>query len=147
MITLHFYALKSNCPVLAIFIFDTTILNKLENKNDSRVNFIHKSIEELHKKITLLGSTLLVLHGKPEKVFEELITKYNIANVFTNNDYEPYALERDNNVKRILEKNKIAFITYKDHVIFEKLRLQKKMESHIPYLRLTVKMENNFAAK
>ncbi|MGF2412929.1 MAG: cryptochrome/photolyase family protein, partial [Ferruginibacter sp.] len=80
-------------------------------------------------------STLLVLHGKPEKVFEELITKYNIANVFTNNDYEPYALERDNNVKRILEKNKIAFITYKDHVIFEKLEVAK--EDGKPYTIFT----------
>jgi deoxyribodipyrimidine photo-lyase len=36
-----FHALKSDLPVLPVFIFDTEILEKLNSKNDARVTFIH----------------------------------------------------------------------------------------------------------
>ncbi|MFN7330928.1 MAG: deoxyribodipyrimidine photo-lyase, partial [Bacteroidota bacterium] len=39
-----FHALKENESVLPIFIFDTEILNKLEDKADLRVAFIHQSL-------------------------------------------------------------------------------------------------------
>ncbi|RYE00856.1 MAG: deoxyribodipyrimidine photo-lyase, partial [Sphingobacteriaceae bacterium] len=34
-------ALKSGKPVLPLFIFDTVILDKLDDKDDSRVTFIY----------------------------------------------------------------------------------------------------------
>jgi deoxyribodipyrimidine photo-lyase len=37
-------ALKNGKIVLPVFIFDKTILGKLENKNDRRVEFIHNAI-------------------------------------------------------------------------------------------------------
>jgi deoxyribodipyrimidine photo-lyase len=36
-----YHALKSGKPVLPIFIFDETILERLEDKKDKRVQFIH----------------------------------------------------------------------------------------------------------
>ncbi|MEM9992349.1 MAG: deoxyribodipyrimidine photo-lyase, partial [Bacteroidota bacterium] len=52
--------------------------------------------------------------------------KYEIDTVFTNHDYEPYALQRDKAVKELLIKKDIAFKTCKDHVIFEKEEVLKK---------------------
>ena len=40
-----YHALKSGKSVLLIFIFDTNILDKLENKADRRVTFIHAALE------------------------------------------------------------------------------------------------------
>lgn len=37
-------ALKSEFPVLPIFIFDRNILDQLENKKDARVLFIHQEV-------------------------------------------------------------------------------------------------------
>lgn len=118
--TALFHALQSEHPILPIFIFDSAILEKLENKVDARVQFIHDSLLDIQTKLVAIGSSLEVLHGTPIEVFKILLTKYSIEKIFTNNDYEPYATERDITVKNLLEKNNATFISYKDHVIFEK---------------------------
>ncbi len=115
-----YHALKSNFPVLSLFIFDKNILDKLSDKSDARVHFIHQAITDLSQELSALGSTLIVKYGSPQKVWEELIKEYPIASVITNKDYEPYALERDNDIQAILQKQDISFKSFKDHVIFEK---------------------------
>ena len=39
--TALFHALESGSPVLSVFIFDREILDRLEDKRDARVEFIH----------------------------------------------------------------------------------------------------------
>lgn len=113
-------ALNSGYKVLPLFIFDTDILNKLNEKSDARVAFIHSSLRAVYNEYAKYNSSILVTIGKPVKVFEELLSKFNIKAVYANNDYEPYAKKRDEEVKKVLDKASIAFFTYKDHVIFEK---------------------------
>ena len=95
-----FHALQSEHPLLPIFIFDKEILDKLENKADARVQFIHDCLMEMQTKLVELGFTLYVLHTTPIEAFTTLIKKYEIVNVFCNTDYEPYARERDGAVQR-----------------------------------------------
>jgi deoxyribodipyrimidine photo-lyase len=123
--TALFHALKDKQQVLPIFIFDEDILEKLENKEDARVQFIYECLLEMQEKLTKIGSSLEVMHGKPLEVFKTLLKKYTIEKVFTNNDYEPYATERDSSIKILLEKNNATLISYKDHVIFEKDEVTK----------------------
>jgi deoxyribodipyrimidine photo-lyase len=123
--TALFHALQNGLPLLPIFIFDSSILDKLVNKADARVQFIHDSLMEIQKKLVPLGSSLEVLQGKPEEVFKKLLNTHKIEKVFTNTDYEPYATERDAAIKSLLEKNNATLISYKDHVIFEKEEVVK----------------------
>ncbi|HAK70338.1 MAG TPA: deoxyribodipyrimidine photolyase, partial [Cryomorphaceae bacterium] len=51
-------ALKSDTPVLPIFIFDKDILSKLEDSKDPRVSFLHRTIEALDQQLKELGSSL-----------------------------------------------------------------------------------------
>lgn len=120
-----YHALKAENPVLPIFIFDTNILDQLDNKKDARVEFIHQQLEYLSEVLKGQGSALLVRHGKPISVWEDLINTYEIDAVYTNRDYEPYALSRDNAVRELLNNKGIEFRTYKDHVIFEKEEVLK----------------------
>ncbi|GAB5551338.1 MAG: deoxyribodipyrimidine photo-lyase [Saprospiraceae bacterium] len=119
-------ALKGPHPVLPLFIFDKGILDKLEDKADARVTFIHQQIHKLSDRLKGLGSTILVKYGHPEDVWKNLLDTYNIKAVYTNRDYEPYALERDKKVEKILDAKDIPFHTFKDHVIFEKTEVEKK---------------------
>lgn len=48
-----YHALKSENPVLPIFIFDRNILDKLEDKADRRVEFIHAALEEIQNKLVV----------------------------------------------------------------------------------------------
>jgi len=115
-----YYALKSDNPVLPVFIFDKEILDQLEDKDDARVTFIYKTIEELQKELHRHGSSLLVLYDKAEHAWAKLLKDYNISSVYTNHDYEPYVKTRDEVIGQLLNKHNIDFKTYKDQVIFEK---------------------------
>lgn len=113
-------ALGSGYRVLPVFIYDTDVLNKLEEKTDRRVSFIHGALEALQHKIAAAGSSLLVLHDKPENALRRLFPEYDVRALFANHDYEPYAIDRDLRIAQILKAEGIPFNTFKDQVIFEK---------------------------
>lgn len=118
-------ALKSDVPVLPIFIFDKEILSKLP-KDDARVSFIHDTLQTMRKQLQDdHESSLAIYHNTPLEAFKNIIKDYKVVSVFTNRDYEPYAKERDEKISDFLKKNDIQFITFKDQVIFEKSEIVK----------------------
>ena len=134
-----YHALKSGKPVLPIFIFDKEILDKLEDKDDARVTFIYESITALDKELHQHSSSLLVIYDKPAHAWSRLLNDYNIAAVYTNHDYEPYAKERDDSVAMMLKKHDISFNTFKDQVIFDRDEVTKDdgkpYTVYTPYMR------------
>ena len=90
-----FLALNGSLPVLPVFIFDSDILDNLNNKKDQRVNFIYQNVVNISTYLKGIGSGLLVLAGKPEDIWRKLTSSYSIDSVFFNHDYEPYARQRD----------------------------------------------------
>ncbi len=137
---LGFYeALKTNHAVLPIFIFDNEILDKLP-KNDARVTFIHETLQNISKELqNEHGSSIAMFYGKPKDIYKQLIKDYDVDTVYTNHDYEPYAMERDTEIKSFLDERDIEFKTYKDQVIFEKNEIVKKdgdpYKVYTPYMR------------
>lgn len=115
-----YHALKSGTPVLPIFIFDQHILDKLEDKADRRVEFIHLALQQMQTQLVQMGSTMEVYYGTPESVFSKLLENYSVQAVFTNHDYEQYAIDRDARIAAMLQEKGIAFHTFKDHVLQEK---------------------------
>jgi deoxyribodipyrimidine photo-lyase len=120
-----YHALKSNHPVLPIFIFDRNILDKLGNKADRRVTFIHAALEAMQSQLKETGSSLHVYYGFPEEIYQELLQKFHVGKVFSNHDYEPYALERDGAIEKLLDTNGASLLTFKDQVLFEKNEVLK----------------------
>jgi deoxyribodipyrimidine photo-lyase len=128
-------ALKSDYPVLPIFIFDKEILDKLP-KDDARLTFIHETLQKMRAKLEDKNeSSIALFHGNPVEIYKELLLKYKIHTVFTNRDYEPYAKKRDDKIEQILTENNIEFKTFKDQVIFEKNEVTKK--DGLPYVVYT----------
>lgn len=130
-----FHALNSKLPVLPIFIFDTNILDELEDKNDKRVSLIYQSLFAIQKQLEAFGSSLEIFYSTPLHAFQKIIDRYEVETVFTNHDYEPYARERDELIEKFLFKKNIGFKTFKDQVIFEKNEVVK--ENGEPYLVFT----------
>ena len=118
-------ALQSELPVLPIFIFDTNILDKLENKEDKRVDFIFQALEKLNEYLEKQGKSIQIFYGKPLEIYQKLTEKYNIESVFCNEDYEPYAIKRDQEIKDFLASKNINFYQFKDQVIFQKDEITK----------------------
>lgn len=123
--TALYYALNDGIPVVPVFIFDRNILDKLEDKADRRVEFIHEALTEMQQHLAAIGSSIEIFYGFPDEIFRDLPKTYNISKVFCNDDYEPYAIERDAKVRSILNETGAHFKAYKDHVVFEKNEILK----------------------
>jgi deoxyribodipyrimidine photo-lyase len=111
-------ALKSDGEVLPVFVFDENILKKL-SADDKRMPFIHYYVKELDRELRKYGSSLCVKRGDPYEVFKKLIESFDISNVYTNEDYEPYAIDRDNRIRRLLESKGKKLFTFNDQLIFK----------------------------
>ena len=113
-----YHALRENEEVLPVFIFDTKILDNLDDDHDARVTFIYESLSLLKVELEKVGSSLMVYHGDPVQIYKKLKPK----KIYTNNDYEQYAIKRDEAVSKIPG---VEFHSYKDQVIFEKNEVTK----------------------
>jgi len=152
--TALWHALNSNLPVIPLFIFDTTILDKLEQGSAHKgVNFIHNALFYMEEELKKTDSFLLNVKGNPIDVFDCLINGelneiIDIKAVYCNNDYEPTAIERDSIVEALLAKKGIPLHSFKDQVIFEKDQILKKdgtpYSIYTPYSRKWIeKLENS----
>lgn len=128
-------ALDSDLPVIPLFIFDTNITDELP-VNDPRISFIYEKLADINTLLKNHESSLLVRKGDPVEIWKELIKSYEIAEVYANSDYEPYAIERDSKVETLLKRHNIGFFLFKDQVIFEKKEILKP--DNAPYTIFTL---------
>ena len=119
-----FKALNENENILPIFIFDDSILDELP-EDDARVNFIYESLSKINKQLNNHHASLQILKGQIDDVWEKLVTTYDIQKVYSNKDYEPYAIKRDQKIKEFLNSKGIEMKTFKDQVIFEEDEIVK----------------------
>ncbi len=125
-----FHAIGSGKPTLLVFIFDDEILNELP-KDDHRVSFIYSRLKSLNRQLGPNQAGIYVVKGEVLEVWQELYSRFEIESVFSNKDYEPYAIKRDMEVRNYLASRGINFFQYKDQVIFEENEIVKSNGS--PY--------------
>ena len=112
-----YFALRQELPILPLFIFDDHIVGSLP-ANDHRISYIHHALIGLDRALQNADSSLLVTKGKPLDVFQELLQSYSVEAVFSNADHEPYGIQRDMEVKKLLQAQGIKFEQQIDHLIF-----------------------------
>lgn len=115
--TALYHALKSGKKVLPVFIFDQQILSELP-KEDARVTFIYESLKNIQNELTEIDSSLCVRSGNPAEVWKSLFREFEIKAIYVNEDYEPYAIQRDNAIAELAKSNGANFYSFKDQVVF-----------------------------
>jgi len=110
-------ALKAHERVFCVFVFDTTILDRLPRR-DRRVEFILRAVEEVAAALREMGGALIVRHGDPLAEVPRLAAALGVSAVYANRDYAPAAIARDAEVKRRIAS--AEFLDFKDQVIFER---------------------------
>ena len=130
-----FEALNAGLPVVPVFIFDPAILAQFPNPTDARLTFIHRCLTDLDREFRKYYSNLEVYFSSPEVVFGRLAGKYSIQCVYTNTDYEPAAIARDQKVAQILQDKGIDFLGFKDQVVFHQNEVVKA--NNAPYTVFT----------
>ncbi|HMW38024.1 MAG: DNA photolyase family protein [Saprospiraceae bacterium] len=118
-------ALSDELPVLPIFIFDRNILDTLEDRKDRRLSYIYRALHDMHLNLQKAGSGLRIYYDKPEDAFTQILQQNEIHAVYCNHDYEPYAIQRDLAIERMLRSRGVLFKTFKDQVIFERSEVVK----------------------
>ena len=135
-----YQALESGKKVLPIFIFDEDILDLLENKSDKRVDFIVQALQTLNSFLKSKNKGIKIFKGKPLEIYKKLTENYEIEAVYSNEDYEPYAIKRDQEIANFLASKNIAFHQFKDQVIFHKDEIvkadKKPYTVYTPYSKL-----------
>ncbi|MDQ7948275.1 MAG: deoxyribodipyrimidine photo-lyase [Pedobacter sp.] len=146
-----YHALKGDHPVLILFIFDQHILEQLSNKADARVTFIYQTLAKINQELQQQKSALLVKYGRPSEVWKAIVDEFDVKAVYANQDYEPYARERDAEIHKLLASKDIPFFTFKDQVIFEKDEVVKAdgkpYTVFTPYFRIWQKKLDDFYVK
>lgn len=135
-----YQAVESGKKVLPIFIFDEDILDLLENKSDKRVDFIVQALQTLNSFLKSKNKGIKIFKGKPLEIYKKLTENYVIETVYSNEDYEPYAIKRDQEIADFLASKNIAFHSFKDQVIFHKDEIvkadKKPYTVYTPYSKL-----------
>ncbi len=119
---------------MPVFIFDKNILDPLSG-TDKRVSFIYRTLTQLNECLIKAGSSLFTIHETPLAAFETLCSVFDVKEVVTNHDYEPYAIKMDQQVSGFLASKNIEFRSFKDQVIFERSEILKSDGS--PYTVFT----------
>ncbi len=109
-------ALKNSDHVICIFIFTPEQIgptNKFRSLN--AINFMMEGLNDLNKSLRDHKSKLYHFFGDQASVIENIIKKDDqIGAVYINKDYTKYALDREDNIKKILEKHNLPFIIVED---------------------------------
>jgi len=118
-------ALRCGLPVLPIFIFDSNILEELNDSSDARITFIYDALQPIQNELRGYESSVKIYHGNPSDVWKTIVEEYSVKAVFFNRDYEPYAVTRDTSIEKFLREKEIDVWHYKDQVIFEHSEISK----------------------
>ncbi len=118
-------ALESGLDIMLIFIFDTNILDRLESKEDRRVDFIYTHICNIEKELSQTGTHLNIFYGDPFKIYSDLFKKHNIKEIYFNSDYEPYTITRDAAIGELASTYGVRVREFKDHIIFSPQEILK----------------------
>ena len=107
------HANSTDCVAVA-FVFDQNILERLEDKADCRVAFLHRELQAIHKELQTLGGQLMVGFGDPKEVWAGWIETWKaqdieLKSVHVGRDYEPYAQQRDRSMADFFTSHGVAF--------------------------------------
>lgn len=122
-------ALKENWKynkgrTLGLFCFDSNFLSRSDFSHN-RFSFFIKTLKALKDDLNAKGGDLLVIDCIPNEAFPMLLN-YLRSNhiklpsmISWNNDYEPFARERDTQIENLLKLEGVNTFHSRDHLLFE----------------------------
>lgn len=128
-------ALSQSQQVLPIFIFDPRQIKEHDYRSLNALQFMLESLEELEQELKAKGARFFYFQGLGEDVLEQLFRVLPIEAVYTNADYTPFAIRRDQAMANICRENKIEFISCHDALLLAPNAIRTSAGS--PYTKFT----------
>jgi deoxyribodipyrimidine photo-lyase len=112
-------AIKSCKNLFTCFIFTPEqVGSNNPYKSFSSIQFMIESLKELSENLEKKGGKLAFFYGKNNKVIQDIIKKEEIQCIFFNRDYTPYAIQRDQELDNLCNKNKIVCKMCEDYYLY-----------------------------
>ena len=103
---------KSDLPYLPIYIFEPSILSHPDSSLRHQ-QFIYHSIEQFNLQLAQYNKSITIFYEEAEIIFEFLLSKFNIANVFS---YQETGIQktwdRDKKVYSLLKSKQVKWIEF-----------------------------------
>ena len=106
---------KSN-NIIPAFFFDKRQIDPKENQyfSSNSVQFMVESLMNLDSDLKKKNSKLFLFHGDLNKNLEQIIKETKIQAIFVNEDYTPFSINRDKEIKELCQKYNVEFISSED---------------------------------
>jgi len=102
-----------------VFIFTPEQVSKANRyKSKAAVSFMIECLDDLAKQIRDSGGKLLFLYGHTKKILTKLIVQWRIDAVYCNQDYTPYAMERDQQIDQLCKRAQIECKMFHDYCLY-----------------------------
>lgn len=109
-------ARKRTPKIIGIFCLDPNILQR-DDIAPARVKYMLGCLENLQQNYQKTGSQLLILKNDPKQAIPTLANALKAKAVFWNWDIEPYAQQRDQTIKQILQQTGIEVQNFWDQLL------------------------------
>lgn len=100
------------------FIFTPEQVGNNQYKSNNAVQFMIESLDELREDISKTGGELLLFYGKQKELVAHLIKDLEIGGVYFNEDYSPYALDRDEETMDLCQSNDVQCEMFSDYYLY-----------------------------
>lgn len=152
------YTIKNYNNIIPVFIFTP---EQIGNQNNYRslnaIQFMIESLKDLDNQLREYGSRLYLFQGENVDIIKSINKKTPLEAIISNQDYTPYAIKRDEDIKRWCNKrNKkyqkknnteqciVKFIQQEDYLMLPMGTLNKDDGEGEPYTVFTPFRNNGF---
>ncbi len=94
-------ALEFSEQVIPLFILDERLLAS-NTVGEKRKQFFIHALQDLDRNLRKYNSYLIIRKGKPEYILRKMIEELEISMVFSEPDFTPYALQRDQRISELI---------------------------------------------
>lgn len=110
-------ACSENDFVIPLFcVVPRQVSDSNKYKSSNCIQFMIESLYDLQKQIKKKNkeSDLWINYGDEIEILEKIYEKIKINGLYINEDYTPYAIERDNRIKNFCETNSVEYNSFTD---------------------------------
>jgi len=115
-------AIAKSDQLLPVYFFDPRHFDEANFHKSSlaRTHFLLESVAELRASLQKLGGDILVIHGRPEDHIPELVTRFEISEVYHHREVAPAETLVSANVEDELWKIKVNLKHFIGHTLYNK---------------------------
>lgn len=120
------YAFQQTTDILPLFIFADDILKRRDDFSPACVKFMTESLADLAQQYKRIGGKLILRRGLFLEVLRDIARESDARAIYFNEDYEPFAKERDSLVISEFSKAGLEVRAFKDQAVFAKQEILTK---------------------